>query len=66
MQEETLRDFYGKIIGYVQTTPSGDKVYRDFYRKIVARYIKASNRTIDFYGRIIGYGDIGTSLLYKK
>lgn len=66
MQEETLRDFYGKIIGYVQTTPSGDKTYRDFYRKIVARYIKASNRTVDFYGRIIGYGDIGTSLLYKK
>lgn len=66
MQEETLRDFYGKIIGYVQTSSNGDKVYRDFYRRIVARYIKASNKTVDFYGKILGYGDIGAGLLYKK
>lgn len=66
MQEETLRDFYGKIIGYVQTTPNGDKVYKDFYRRIVARYTKSSNKTTDFYGRLIGWGDLGAGLLYRK
>ena len=66
MQEETLRDFYGKIIGFVQTQPNGDKTYRDFYRRIVAKYIKATNKTTDFYGRIIGSGDLGAGLLYNN
>lgn len=63
--EITIRDFYGKILGYVQEDTNGNKVFRDFYRKIVARYNKASNKTTDFYGRIISKGDVGASLLYK-
>ena len=55
--EDTIRDFYGRIIGYIETRPNGDKVVRDFYRKILGRYDKASNTTRDFYGKIIARGD---------
>lgn len=63
--EEALKDFYGRIIGYVETKSNGDKIYKNFYKRTVAKYIKASNKTVDFYGRIIGSGDLGAGLLYK-
>ena len=64
--EDKVRDFYGRIIGFIETQPNGDKTYRDFYRRVVARYVKSSNKTVDFYGKVIGQGDIGAGLLYNK
>ena len=63
MQEEKIKDFYGRIIGYIQTYPNGDKKLLNFYRKILGTYVKSSNITKDFYGRIVGRGDFLTSLL---
>lgn len=65
MNEEIIRDFYGRIIGYIQTQPNGDKIVRDFYRRILGRYNKATNTTRDFYGRIIARGDQSSMLLHK-
>lgn len=66
MHEEILRDFYGKIIGYIETDPTGNKTIRDFYRKIKGRYDKNLNVTRDFYGRIIARGDQSSMLLTKN
>ena len=55
--QEILRDFYGKIIGYIETDSIGNKVIRDKYRKIIGYYDKKSNLTRDFYRRIVGRGD---------
>ena len=63
--QEILRDFYGKIIGYIETDNIGNKVIRDKYRKILGRYDKKSNVTRDFYGRIVGRGD-QSSILFLK
>lgn len=57
MKEEVLRDWRGKIIGYIQSDERGNKVLRDFYRKILGRYDKATNMTKDFYNRKIATGD---------
>lgn len=65
MNEEIIRDFYGRIIGYIQTQPNGDKIVRDFYRRILGRYNKATNTTRDFYGRIVTRGDQSSMLLHK-
>ena len=62
----TIKDFYNKILGYVEEKPNGDKTFYDFYNRIVAYYIKSTNTTLDFYKRIIGRGDIGVGLLYNK
>ena len=58
-----LKDFYGKIIGYVDIEANGDKTLKDFTGKILGRYHKASNTTRDFYGRIVAQGDCLTMLL---
>lgn len=66
MDKEAIRDFYGRIIGWVETKPNGDKIIRDFYGKIKGRYDKQLNVTRDFYGKIIGRGDLTSSLIYSK
>ena len=63
--QEILRDFYGKIIGYIETDNQGNKVIRDKYRKILGRYDKKMNVTRDFYGRIIGKGNQSAILFLK-
>ena len=61
-----IKDFYGKILGFVDEDTQGNKKITDFYGKIVAKYNKATNKTTDFYGHIIGQGDMGVSLLYNN
>ena len=65
MQEEIIREFSGKIIGYIQIDNKGNKVVRDFYRRILGKYDKASNTTRDFYGRIVARGDQSSMLLNR-
>lgn len=64
--ESVIRDFSGRIIGYIQEHDNGDKTVRDFYRKILGRYNKATNTTRDFYNRIIARGDQSSMLLNLK
>lgn len=64
-EKELVRDFYGKIIGSIET--SGTKqIARDFYGRIVGRYDSSDNKTRDFYGRILTSGNTLMGLLFKK
>lgn len=65
MERETIKDFYGRILGYIETQPNGDKIVKDFYGRIKGKYEKQSNTTKDFYGRILSKGDISSSLIYR-
>lgn len=62
---EPIKDFYNRIIGYVDTKPNGDKIGYDFYRRIVGYYEKRSNLTKDFYRRVVGHGDLLVSLIVQ-
>lgn len=64
--KETIKDWKGWIIGYVETLPNGDKVARDFYNTILGYYRKGLNITTDFFGRRLTQGDTVTSLVYQK
>ncbi len=64
METQTIRDFSGKIIGYIEIAPNGDKTVRDFYRVIKGYYIASQDVTTDFYRRIIARGD-ATGMLLK-
>lgn len=66
MEEQVIREFSGRIIGYIQTDQNGDKIIRDFYRKILGKYDKRLDVTRDFYGRIIAKGDQSSMLLNMK
>lgn len=64
---QVIRDFYNRILGYIETDKHGNKVVRDFYRRILGRYDAKQDITRDFYNRIIGKGDLtGTLIPIKK
>ena len=63
MAKETIRDFYGKILGTVETFSNGDKELRDFYGKILGRYQKSDNTTRNFFGQTVANGDALMMLL---
>lgn len=62
---ELIKDFYGKVIGSIETQGT-KQIARDFYGRIVGRYDSSDNRTRDFYGRILTTGNTLMGLLYKK
>lgn len=61
--KETVRDFYGKILGTITTDKIGNKVVRDFYGRLLGKYDKKSNVTRDFYGKILSRGDQSAALI---
>jgi len=67
MKEEKITDFYGRILGYIQTDElTNNKTAFNFYRKILGRYNAKENVTKDFYGRIVSRGDTLTSLIISN
>lgn len=67
MVRQTIKDFYGKIIGHVDTDDkTGNKTAFDFYGRILGYYKKTLNTTSDFYGKIISRGDTAVALVYDK
>ena len=63
MTREPIKDFYGKILGWIETDDQGNKVAKDFYGKILGKYRKDTNKTYDFYGRILFKGVMTSALL---
>lgn len=63
---QTIRDFYNRIIGYIETDDKGNKIAKDFYRRIVGKYDAKQDVTRDFYNRIIAKGDLTAALLQIK
>ncbi|MBQ8840544.1 MAG: phage gp6-like head-tail connector protein [Clostridia bacterium] len=66
MAEETIKDWTGRIIGYIETKPNGDKVVRAFSRRILGYYYKNRNVTTDFYGRVLAQGDCCGMLIGRE
>lgn len=58
-----IRDFYGRIIGWVYEDNNGNKKLTDFQGRVKGKYDKATNTTRDFYGRIVARGDQLSMLL---
>ncbi len=66
IKKTEIRDFYGKILGYIEEdTNTGNKTAYDFYRRILGKYNKRENMTRDFYGRILAREDVTQALVYR-
>lgn len=63
---ETIKDFYGKVLGTIEEQNNGDVIVKDFYGRILGRYDKALNVTKDFFGRIIATGNVASSLIFNQ
>ena len=66
METQVIRDFYNRIIGYIETDRYGNKIVKDFYKRILGRYDAKHRITRDFYNRIVGKGDLTTMLLNQR
>lgn len=65
MTRESVKDFYGRIIGAIETYDNGDKKAKDQYGKILGFYDKRQNVTKDAYGKIVARGDTTSSLIWQ-
>lgn len=63
---QIIRDFYGRIIGFVQENDDGSKIAKDFYRRILGYYDPITNTTKDFYHRVVARGDALVGLIYSE
>lgn len=66
MTKENITDFYGRILGTIETEKNGNKIARDFYGRYLGKYDKQLNRTEDFYGKILSSGDTLSSLIINN
>ena len=66
METTLVRDFYGRIIGKIETDDRGNKTIRNFYGWILGRYDAATDTTRDFYGRIVAKGDASGMLINQN
>jgi hypothetical protein len=63
MAKEYIKDFYGRVMGSIDT--QGNKqIARDFYGRILGTYNKSDDVTRDFYGRILTKGNTLMGLIY--
>ncbi len=60
---ETIREYNGMILGYLDHESNGDITVRNVYGKILGRYEKRYDVTKDFYGKILYRGNMAAALL---
>lgn len=63
---ETIREFSGMIVGYLDHESNGDITARSFSGQILGRYEKSSDTTKNFAGRIIWRGNMAAALLVVR
>lgn len=63
--ETTLKDFYGKIIGFIETDEYGTQTIKNFYRQTLGWYYPKQNITRDFFQSVVGSGNLLTLLLER-
>lgn len=60
-----IREFSGKIIGYIYVDEQGKKTVKDFSGKILGYYYPDRDATTDLVGKVLARGDITSALLYQ-
>lgn len=64
ISKTAVREFSGKIIGWVETDKDGNQQVRTFTGKIIGKYDKSLDCTRTFTGKIITKGNTAVGLLY--
>ena len=67
MKKQEIRDFYGRVIGTIETDDwTGNKTARDFYGRVLGTWEKRLDVTRDFYGRVVARGDALSGLIIEE
>lgn len=62
---ETIKDFYGRQIGFRETQSNNDVIAKDGYGRILGRYDAKMKVTKDAYGKIVANGDTTSALIWQ-
>jgi len=62
-RRETIRDFFGKIIAYIDYKENGDQELRNYQQTVLGRYIVSKNTTTDYFGKILSRGNTLVGLI---
>ncbi len=65
MKTETIKDWRGVIIGFIDYKDNGDKEARKFNGGIVGKYNASLDITTDWRGHMVSKGDTLISFLYE-
>lgn len=61
--KQPIKDWRGKVIGFVEEDQIGNKVIRDYQGRILGKYNKRLDITQDFHGHQVAKGDCIMMLL---
>lgn len=62
-QGTPLKDFYGRIYGYLDRQSNGDVWAYDFRGRLVGKYLRSEDVTRDWYGHNVSTGNVVASLI---
>lgn len=65
-KRNTIREYGGKVIGFIDEDDDGNQEARSFGGKVLGRYDKATNMTRDFGGKVLSIGNTLAALLYQN
>lgn len=65
ISKDPVREFNGKIIGWVESDLDGNQQVRNFIGTIIAKYDVNLNVTRDFYGKILTRGNTAVGQLFN-
>ena len=57
MITDTIKDFYGKTVAFIETDEQGNKVIKDCFGKVLGGYDKCLDVTTDAEGDLVAKGD---------
>ena len=63
---ETIRDYSGRIIGYLDHESNGDITVRSYNGQMLGRYTARDDITRDYYGKILYRGNMAAALLVLR
>lgn len=63
---EPVKDWTGKILGWVDTDSHGNQVVKNFGGRVLAKYDAQNDRTTDFAGKVLSHGNTAIAYIYKE
>ena len=63
---EPVKDWTGKVLGFVDTDKFGNQTVKNFGGKVLAFYDAKRDVTTDFAGKVLSKGNTAISYIYLK
>lgn len=63
---EPVKDWSGKVLGFVETDKKGNQIVKNFGGKVLARYNAEKDWTTDYAGKLLSRGNTAISYIYLE